>query len=298
MRDVYVGNIPSGKREPKGKETLAKLATLYLKLDRNPVNSVIPDMPFATTVIEDGTNKNRLCDLTIQPDGSVKTTPLIPVAFDKCTPHRIREFIRNPGTADSVVKEERICNDVRLALQAHTETQRNEANQAALELHKRQENLVVQHNNAVVTAPEPTTPEETPPPEVPPPTPEPVPPTTEPVPGPQHLDATECCQKIFEAYKNGIFTLADKDTLCKLEGVEKISQLPAEKVINLWEGVYTMELCYGYADKIKMPRSKLDELARTKKADSFFLANTSTKKLIREFIEDEAKKAGIDVIPF
>ena len=143
MRDVYVGNTPSGKREPKGKETLMKLATLYLELQRKPnQKGEVPTVPKAVRL------KSRLSDIRILEPGEIETVQLIPKVFDNCTPARVRQLLAKPESETQGYNEEHLTEDMRLAYSLALETQRNEANQAELELAQRKEKLLASYSQS------------------------------------------------------------------------------------------------------------------------------------------------------
>ena len=151
MRDHYIGNMPSGKREPKGKETLGKLASIYLELNRKPgKDGTVPKAPTARII------KGRLCDMFIDAEGDIQNIELLPPVFENCTPKRIRQFIQSPPTEKVVVPEGHLDNDMKLAFQALIETQRNEANQAELQLLDRQKELRSTLPTAPIPKPETT----------------------------------------------------------------------------------------------------------------------------------------------
>ena len=144
MRDVYVGNTPSGKREPKGKETYMKLATLYLELQRKSnAKGEVPTVPRAVC------HKSRLSDIRVLEFGEIETVQLIPKVFDDCTPARIRQLLANPVSESEAFEEEHLTPDMRLAYSLALETQRNEANQVELELTQRKERLTMAYQKSV-----------------------------------------------------------------------------------------------------------------------------------------------------
>ena len=150
MRDVYVGNTPSGKREPKGKETLMKLATLYLELQRKPnLKGEVPTVPRGVRL------KSRLSDIRVSDTGEVQTVSLIPKVFDDCTPAKIRQLLAHPVAESEAFVDEHLTPDMRIAYQLALETQRNEANQAELELANRKAFLLSGYQKQTDDADEP-----------------------------------------------------------------------------------------------------------------------------------------------
>lgn len=150
MRDVYVGNSPSGKREPKGKETLAKLATLYLQLERKPKSGVVPASPIGIQL------KGRICDITISQDGEIVTTELLPKKFENCTPKTIRDLIAGAKINGLEYHEEHLSDDMRLAMELANNTQKNEVLDKTLEIEKARLQMAKLSSNS--TPPVPTSP--------------------------------------------------------------------------------------------------------------------------------------------
>jgi hypothetical protein len=130
MRDLFVGNTPSGKREPKGKETLAKLATLYLELQRKPKNGIVPSVPIGIRL------KSRICDTVFdEKTGDITTIELLPKVIENCTPAHIRNLIESSKPVTSAAySEDHLTEDMRLAFQVEMQSKRAEANNAELEL--------------------------------------------------------------------------------------------------------------------------------------------------------------------
>jgi hypothetical protein len=137
MRDLYIGNTPSGKREPKGKETLAKLATLYLELARKPKNGVIPSVPTGIKL------KSRISDSIFnEKTGEITTIELLPKVIENCTPAKIRSLIANPSKDVIAYYDDHLTDDMRLAFQVEKESKRAEAANAELELQNRRDKLI------------------------------------------------------------------------------------------------------------------------------------------------------------
>ena len=91
LRDEFKGGKPSGKREPRGKETLAELASLYLWLERLPdEKGNVPEKPTAIVL------KQRLADTRINAVGELEVTALMPPRIPVATVQAIRGYIANP----------------------------------------------------------------------------------------------------------------------------------------------------------------------------------------------------------
>lgn len=132
MRNEFKGHSPTGRREPKGKETLFELASLFLLFRRDKdEKGVVPDVPSADVL------KSRLASTRITPEG-VQIVPILPPRLPKATPAAIREYIRKPPDYSKLKKEERLVDekmsdDARLMLQASIAESNREAAAAELE---------------------------------------------------------------------------------------------------------------------------------------------------------------------
>jgi chemotaxis protein histidine kinase CheA len=104
LRDEWRGNTPTGKREPKGKETLLELASLYLWLERLPgEDGKVPDAPSAIVL------KQRLADTFIDPEtGEVRITALMPPRIPVATVQAIRRYITCPPDYTKLKDGERV----------------------------------------------------------------------------------------------------------------------------------------------------------------------------------------------
>lgn len=129
LRSVWVGGKPTTRQEPKGKDTLMELASLYLWMERplNPQDGKKQKTPSAKVV------KSRLA--ITKWDSSAKRmeiVPILPPYMKACDPETIRKYIISPPdyqklkvaekvpvremTADEKLeKEEKIAEDTRIA---------------------------------------------------------------------------------------------------------------------------------------------------------------------------------------
>lgn len=119
LRDQFVGNAPSGKREPKGKETLMELASLALWFDRSPGPDGKKPLAPAANVL-----KSRLCKMHFDPEtGKLDVVPVVPPRLPVATPAAIRKYIESPPNYEKLKKEERyhergMTEEEKLRLQA------------------------------------------------------------------------------------------------------------------------------------------------------------------------------------
>lgn len=91
MGQVYAGNSPTGRRRPKGKETLEELASLYLQLERKPdAKGNVPSLPSAIV------RKQRLVHSRVHQDGTVTIQPALPPRLPIATPAAIRQYQVSP----------------------------------------------------------------------------------------------------------------------------------------------------------------------------------------------------------
>ncbi len=296
MRDHYIGNMPSGKREPKGKETLGKLASLYLELLRKPgKDGKVPAAPTARII------KGRLCDMILDADGEIQNVELLPPIFENCTPKTIRAFIATPPTEKAVVPEGHLDGDMKMAFQALIETQRNEANQAELQILELRKGLQPQVLPIPATKTEPVQPVKPIPlkPAVLPTTEAlgtPVEPVTEnqksPVeppfetktdePEPAKPTREEMTSAIKSAHVEKVFSQDEFKAVLDEFSVQQISKLSDEQNtprLHFGGGVFGV-----LAAMLDIPRSKLDELARQAKDKSMFVSSLKTKETMRQLL--------------
>lgn len=132
MRNEFRGATPTGKREPKGKETLFELASLFLQFERKKNDrGEVPAVPSAIVL------KSRLAHTRITDDG-VQILPILPPRLPKATPQAIREYIKSPPDYSRLKKDERapenqLSDDDKLLLQAQIATAQAEAAEAELQ---------------------------------------------------------------------------------------------------------------------------------------------------------------------
>jgi hypothetical protein len=91
LRDEFKGGSPTGRREPRGKETLAELASLYLWLERAPDDKgKVSPIPSAIVM------KHRLSDTRVNEAGELEVVELMPRRIPVATVQAIRQYIASP----------------------------------------------------------------------------------------------------------------------------------------------------------------------------------------------------------
>lgn len=107
LRTVFENNLPTNKREPKGKETLLELSSLYLWLERKPDKSgAVADKPAATVL------KQRLSDTFVDAEsGELRIVPLMPPRIPVATIGEIRRYIAAPPDYAKLKPEERVVEE-------------------------------------------------------------------------------------------------------------------------------------------------------------------------------------------
>lgn len=139
LRDSWSGNTPTGKREPKGKETLLELASLYLWLERKPDDKGnVPGKPSAIVL------KERLADTFMDEAGNLQIVHLLPPRLPVATVDAIRGYIAAPPDyqklkAGERVEEEKLSDETRLRLEAAKAEAERDAEQARLQRMERME---------------------------------------------------------------------------------------------------------------------------------------------------------------
>lgn len=139
MRDQFSGNAPTGKREPKGKETLFELSTLYLLLERIPVNGILPSKPTAVVL------KSRIEDFWME-NGGMNSAALIPPKITPYSANILRGYIANGYNNVAPKEGERFVEKVpteaeMLAMRRGVAEAEADANKSRLELLRRNSEL-------------------------------------------------------------------------------------------------------------------------------------------------------------
>ena len=142
LRQVWEGNSPiRGKYEPKGKETLMELASLYLWLDREPdKDGKVPSVPAATVL------KERLSDTVMTEDGQLQIIQLMPPRLPVASVQAIRDYIANPPNYSRLkegekVIEKELSEDDKLQMQLRIAEAENETEQNRVVRLAKQEEL-------------------------------------------------------------------------------------------------------------------------------------------------------------
>lgn len=151
LRDEWQGGKPTGRRKPKGKETLMELASLYLMMERKRnEKGEVPSIPSAIVL------KSRLVTARRNSDGSIwidpetgdpKQIPVLPPRLPKATPGEIRRYIKNPPNydklqAEETIPEERISEIELLRSKERTEEARRDTALLELERIEKQKELM------------------------------------------------------------------------------------------------------------------------------------------------------------
>lgn len=132
LRNVWEGGRPTGKRSPKGKETLMELTSLYLHLERKADDKGrVADKPSARVL------KTRLAYAAVDEAGDITIKPILPPYLHEATPAAIRRYIEQPADYAKLKKsellpEERLSDDQRLTMQAGMAEANRDAEQAKL----------------------------------------------------------------------------------------------------------------------------------------------------------------------
>ena len=158
LRDEWSGESPTGRREPKGKDTLMELASLYLWLKRDvvkegPLKGSVLDIPEADVI------KQRIADTRIDPEtGELQIKQLLPPHLPAATIGHIRGYIANgygkkPSKIERVVKEEPTEQEL-LHLRQTTAQAESDAAVSKLSLLERQAQLRAMANAATAAAPQ------------------------------------------------------------------------------------------------------------------------------------------------
>lgn len=107
LRDEFKGGSPTGRREPRGKETLAQAASLYLWLERTPDDKG-QTSPVPSAIVM----KHRLSDTRVNEAGELEVVELMPRRIPVATVQAIRQYIASPpniekpAAGESIVEKE------------------------------------------------------------------------------------------------------------------------------------------------------------------------------------------------
>jgi hypothetical protein len=108
MGDKFVDGRPSGERKAKGKDTLKKLASLYLRLDRPFFRKRVGDREVMEQRAEPRAwvEKQRLTHFSFSESGELIKKPILPPYMECCTPAILRKYMEKPADYDHLKKHE------------------------------------------------------------------------------------------------------------------------------------------------------------------------------------------------
>lgn len=108
MGDVWSGDKPTGKRKPKGKDTLFQVSSLYLQVERKKdVAGNLPQFPSAL-VLKDRVSRMHFDQAT----GEMAVVPLLPPRIPVATPAAIRRYMTVGVDFTNLKPEERAPEEV------------------------------------------------------------------------------------------------------------------------------------------------------------------------------------------
>lgn len=164
LRDEFKGGKPTSRREPRGKETLAELSSLYLWLER------LPDDKGNTSAIPSAiVIKHRLSDTRVNEHGELEIVELMPRRIPVATVQAIRQYIANPPNIEKPAAGEKVIEkpvtEVELqTIRLHVAEAETAAATARSNLLERQRELAAVRQSAPITAPAPAAATKTTPP--------------------------------------------------------------------------------------------------------------------------------------
>ena len=156
LRQVWQGNQPTGRREPKGKETLMELASLYLWLERKPdKDGKVPAVPSAIVL------KERLADTRMNDDGELEVIQLMPPRLPEATAGSIRKYVSSPPNYSRLkqgerVPEEEFTEEEKLRLELAKAEAERETEETRLARLGRQAELQAMARQAAAQKPQPS----------------------------------------------------------------------------------------------------------------------------------------------
>jgi hypothetical protein len=137
MRDEFKGGKPTNRRQPKGKETIIQVASIYMTISRTVQagSSVAPVRPSGICAWPSG--KVRLLRLNSE---TSKLEPILPPFLTDASPSGVKSYFTKPPNfnklkaSERALPEEELTIDDRLRLQADIAL--NQSNRAQAELSK------------------------------------------------------------------------------------------------------------------------------------------------------------------
>jgi len=102
LRDEYKGDTRTGKKQPKGKQVIAELSSLYIWLTQD-VDSKTgkPKSPIPKGTVL----KSRLAHTKFV-DGTASIIPILPPMISRCCPETIRQYVQKPPDFSKLKKGE------------------------------------------------------------------------------------------------------------------------------------------------------------------------------------------------
>lgn len=135
MRMEFRGGRPTGQLKPKGKETLAEIASLYLQLSRDKTRNEEKPQPPSAIILKERLSITRINEKS----GELEVIKMLPDRLPIATAKAIRHYIEHPvGTRklkpEELIQEEHLSDDDKLILQAEIEKAKADAETKRLEL--------------------------------------------------------------------------------------------------------------------------------------------------------------------
>lgn len=155
MKQEFAGSSPTGKRIPKGKETLDEMASLYLIMDRSKdkMTGLAPEEPRALV------RKDRLNVMKKDPvTGRWRPTPILPPHLPVATPDSINAYMARGGldyaklNPNEQVPQEVLTDAERLALELEITNKNLEIEKAKAESNLAMERVKTMRAEALARA--------------------------------------------------------------------------------------------------------------------------------------------------
>lgn len=164
---THMGNVwgadnkPTGKRKPKGKDTLLQVSSLFLEMERKKdAQGNLPKFPSAIVV------KDRIARMRFDAtNGEMAVNPLLPPRVPKATPAEIRRIMLQGGidfanlAPDQMAPEEAVTEDERAAVRLATAEAERDTEQARLARADREQAASHRATTAPAPAPQARTPD-------------------------------------------------------------------------------------------------------------------------------------------
>lgn len=292
LRDQFKGPAPTGKREPRGKETLAELASLYLWMERKTdEKGVVPEKPSAIVL------KQRLADSMMNDDGELVITNLMPPRIPEATAKAIRGYIANPPNYAKLAEAERVIETPMTEaemerLKANTAEMRTAAAVAESQVLDRQQQLLAMRTAACVAqkqAMAAATQQQNEPAQVAQPSQQA---TVPQAPNDERIERFKVLMASSKISQDRI------KLAIQFRGKERFSQLSLKDQDEILGWMQDISDCYALVAKLNLSEEKINSIASRAGVSSISELKADLAKQLKQKLTEAAKGMAASKIPF